>query len=57
MNRTIGECVDNARHCAWYASKTKNKAEQKFLIRLAERWTELADKKELELRDAERSAA
>jgi hypothetical protein len=57
MNKTIAECVDNAGQCAWYASKTKNEAEQKFLILLAERWTELAAKKERELRDATRSAA
>jgi hypothetical protein len=47
MNKTIAECVDNARQCAWYASKTNNEAEQQFLILLAERWTELATAKEL----------
>jgi hypothetical protein len=57
MNKTIVECVENARQCAWYASKTKNEEEQKFLLRLAERWTELAAEKERELRDAVRSAA
>jgi len=45
MSKTIVECVDNARQCAWYASKTKNEAEQKFLILLAERWIELAAEK------------
>ena len=54
MNKTIVECVENARQCAWYASKTKNEAEQKFLILLAERWIELAAEKERELRDTTR---
>ena len=57
MNKNIAECVDNARQCAWYASKTKNEAEQKFLFFLAERWIELAAEKERELRDTTRSAA
>jgi hypothetical protein len=57
MNKTIAECVENARQCAWYASKTNNEEEQKFLLRLAERWTEFAVEKERELRDATRSAA
>jgi len=57
MSKTIAECVDNARQCAWYASKTKNEAEQKFLILLAERWIELAAEKERELRDTTKSAA
>jgi hypothetical protein len=54
MNKNIAECVDNARQCAWYASKTKNEAEQKFLILLSERWIELAAEKERELRDTTR---
>jgi hypothetical protein len=56
MTDTIAECAENARQCRLYASKTKNAEEQKFLIRMANRWTELAAEKEREVRDAARSA-
>jgi hypothetical protein len=56
MTDTIAECAENARRCRLYASKTKNAEEQKFLIRMAKRWTELAAEKEREVRDAARSA-
>jgi hypothetical protein len=57
MTATIAECVENARQCEWYASKTNNAGERKFLLRMAKRWTELAAEKEREVRDAARSAA
>jgi hypothetical protein len=56
MTATIAECAENARQCKWYASKTKNADERKFLLRMAKRWAELAAEKERELRDAARSA-
>jgi hypothetical protein len=56
MSATFAECADNARQCKLYASKTKNVEERKFLLRMAKRWMELAAEKELELRNAARSA-
>ena len=56
MTDTIAECAENARQCRLHASKTKNAEEQKFLIRMAKGWTELAAEKEREVRDAARSA-
>jgi hypothetical protein len=53
---TIAECAENARQSKWFASKTKNEEERKFLLHMAKRWTELAAEKERELRDAARSA-
>jgi hypothetical protein len=48
-----GECAS----CKWYASKTKNAEERKFLLRMAKRWSELAADKEREVLKAARSAA
>ena len=42
MTAMIAECAENARQCKWYASKTKNAEERKFLLRMAKRWSELA---------------
>ena len=55
MIATIAECAENARQCKWFASKTKNEEERKFLLRMAKRWTEMAAEKERELRDAARA--
>ena len=57
MTATIAECLENARQCKWYASKTNNARERKFLLRMAKHWTELAAEKEREMRRAARSAA
>jgi len=40
MTATIAECTENARQCKWYAAKTKNAEERKFLLRMAKRWGE-----------------
>jgi hypothetical protein len=56
MTATIAECAENARQCKWYASKTKNEEERKFLLRMAKRWSELAAEKEREVLSAARSA-
>ena len=40
MTATIAECAENARQCKGYASKTKNAEERKFLLRMANRWSE-----------------
>ena len=57
MTAVISECAENARQCEWYASKTKNAEERKFLLRMAKRWSELAADKEREVLKAARSAA
>jgi hypothetical protein len=57
MAATIAECAENARQCKWYASKTKNADERKFLLRMAKCWTELAAEKEREMREGARSTA
>jgi hypothetical protein len=57
MTATIAERRENARQCEWYAAKTKNADERKFLLRTAKRWTELAVDKEREVLKAARSAA
>ena len=41
MTAMIAECAENARQCKWYASKTNNAEERKFLLRMAKRWSEL----------------
>ena len=53
----IAECAENARQCKWYASKTNNAEERKFLLRMAKRWSELAAEKEREVLKAAQSAA
>jgi hypothetical protein len=57
MTAIISECAENARQCKWYASKTKNAEERKFLLRMAKRWSKLAADKEREVLKAARSAA
>ena len=53
MTARIAECAENARQRKWFASKTKDADERKFL---AKRWRELAAAKERDLREAARSA-
>ena len=57
MTNTIAECAENARQCEWYASKTNNLEERKFLLRMAKHWKRMAAEKERELLKAARSAA
>ena len=57
MSATIAECAENARQCKWYASRTNDPDERKFLLRMAKCWRELAAEKECEMRQAARSAA
>jgi hypothetical protein len=56
MSPTISECLQHARQCEWYASRTTDEDRQ-FLIRKAKDWTRLAGKKELEIRASARMAA
>jgi hypothetical protein len=57
MSPTIAECLEHARQCEWYAARTNDEQDRKFLIRKAKDWTKLATKKELEIRASARAAA
>jgi hypothetical protein len=46
MSPTIEECSVHARQCEWYAARTNNEGDRKFLIRRAQQWTKLAQQKE-----------
>ena len=50
MSPTIAECLEHARQCEWYAARTNDEQDRKFLIRKAKDWTKLAAEKELEIR-------
>ena len=54
---TIAECLEHARQCEWYAARTNDEEDRKFLLRKAKHWTKLAAKKELEIRASARAAA
>ena len=53
----VGVVLAAFRQCEWYAAKTKNADERKFLLRMAKCWTELAADKESEVLKAARSSA
>ena len=57
MSLTIEECLEHARQCEWYAARTNDEEDRKFLLRKAKDWTKLAVKKEQELRASARTAA
>jgi hypothetical protein len=57
MSPTIEECLAHARQCEWYAARTNNEEDRKFLLRKAKGWTKLAGDKELEVRASARTAA
>ena len=57
MSPTIAECLEHARQCEWYAARTNDEQDRKFLIRKAKDWTKLAIKEELEIRASVRAAA
>jgi hypothetical protein len=57
MLATIAECIENARQCEWYASRTKHEEDRKFLLRMAKQWTKLAAQHEREILAAARAAA
>jgi len=35
MSPTIAECLENARQCEWYAARTNDEEDRKFLLRMA----------------------
>jgi hypothetical protein len=57
MSPTFEECLENARQCEWYAARTNDEEDRKFLLRKAKDWTKLAIKKELTIRASARAAA
>ena len=57
MPPTIAECLEHARQCEWYAARTNDEEDRKFLLRKAKHWTKLAAEKELEVRASARAAA
>jgi hypothetical protein len=34
MSPTIAECLEHARQCEWYAARTGDEADRKFLLKL-----------------------
>jgi hypothetical protein len=56
MSPIISECLQHARQCEWYASRTTDEEDRQFLIRKAKDWTRLAGEKELEIRASARMA-
>jgi len=42
MSPTIAECLEHARQCEWYAARTNDEQDRKFLLRKAKHWTKLA---------------
>jgi hypothetical protein len=56
MSPTISECLEHARQCKWYAARTGDEGDRKFLLRKANDWTKLAREKELEIRASARAA-
>jgi hypothetical protein len=57
MSPTIADCLEHARQCRWYAARTNDEGDRKFLLRKAKDWTKLAREKELEVRAAAKFAA
>ena len=35
MSPTIAECLEHARQCEWYAARTNDEEDRKFLLRKA----------------------
>jgi hypothetical protein len=46
MSATVAECLERARQCERYASRTKDEAGRKFLLWKAQQWMKLVEKKE-----------
>ena len=57
MSPTVEECLEHARQCEWYAARTNDEGDRKFLLRRAKHWTKLAAEKEREIRASARAAA
>jgi hypothetical protein len=48
MSPTIAECLEHARQCEWYAARTNDERDRKFLLWRAQEWTKLAREQEQE---------
>jgi hypothetical protein len=57
MSLTIEQCLEHARQCEWYATRTNDEADRKYLRQRAKHWIKLAAEKELEIRASARAAA
>ena len=57
MSPTVTECLEHARQCEWYAARTNNEEDRKFLLWRADQWTKRAQEKELETRASPRRPA
>ena len=57
MSATVAECLERARQCERYASRTKDEAGRKFLLWKAQQWMKLVEKKERLAGAAARSVA
>jgi hypothetical protein len=44
------ECEENARQCEWYAARTTNESEHRFLLRKAKYWSARAAENASEIR-------
>jgi hypothetical protein len=57
MSPTIAECLEHARQCEWYAARTNDEEDRKFLLRRAQQWMKLARQKGIEHAASARAAA
>jgi hypothetical protein len=57
MSTTIAECLEHARQCEWYAARTNDEADRKYLLWRSQEWTRLAQEIETELRASADTAA
>ena len=56
MSVTITECLEHVRQCEWYAARTNDEKDRKFLLRMAKHWTKQARKRDRRQRIARPSA-
>jgi hypothetical protein len=57
MSPTIAECLEHAHQCEWYAARTNDEQDRKFLLWRAQQLRKLATEKELEAKASARAAA
>ena len=57
MSPTVAECLEHARQCEWYAARTNDDGDRKFLLWRAQQWMKLAEEKERELKASAQTAA
>jgi hypothetical protein len=53
MSPTIAECLEHARQCEWYAARTKDEADRKFLLWRAQELKKRAEELEREAKTPE----